>query len=86
MHGGEGEGDERIAAASLPTLLLTRQARAGMRCVCVCVSLSMCLSLSLHVSLSPFMSLCLCFSTCVCPIASDFKSTAWTQAAIMHTF
>lgn len=84
MHGGEGEGDERIAAASLPTLLLTRQARAGMRCVCVC--LSPCVSLSLHVSLSPFMSLCLCFSTCVCPIASDFKSTAWTQAAIMHTF
>lgn len=82
MHGGEGEGDERIAAASQPTLLLTRQARAGMRCVCVC--LSPCVSLSLHVSLSPFMSLC--FSTCVCPIASDFKSTAWTQAAIMHTF
>lgn len=69
MHGGEGEGDERIAAASQPTLLLTRQARAGMRCVCVCVSLSMCLSLSPCVSLSVYVSvsvfLYMCVSDCI---------------------
>lgn len=64
MHGGEGEGDERIAAASQPTLLLTRQARAGMRCVCVC--LSPCVSLSLSMCLSLRLCLCVCVSLHVC--------------------